>query len=282
MLGRTDMPATNSQKRRIALLALLAAAATALGAPGAGAPAPGAQSTPNTLSKEELSDGWRLLWDGRTTAGWRSARGEEFPRQSWALTNGELQVVSSGNGEAQTGGDIITRERFSNFELKVDFKATPGCNSGIKYFVHPNLSPVTGTGAKAAVGSAIGYEYQVLDDARHPDAKLGRDGDRTLASLYDLLPASKDKKPKPIGEWNTARIVVRGNHIEHWLNGEKVLDYNRKSSQFQQAFSQSKFRNMPEYATWIYGPILLQEHGSDVAFRNVKILVLPNETEKHP
>ena len=223
-----------------------------------------------------------MLWNGHSTTGWRGAKSEAFPTRSWKLENGELAVVATGNAEAQAGGDIITLQLFTNFDLKVDFKCSPGCNSGIKYFVHPNLAPVTGTGAKAAVGSAIGYEYQVLDDARHPDAKLGHDGDRTLASLYDLLPASKDKKPKPIGEWNTARIVVRGNHIEHWLNGEKVLDYDRRSPQFQQAFARSKFRNMPEYATWTYGPILLQEHGSDVAFRNVKIRVLPTETEKQP
>ena len=237
-----------------------------------------AEPTPNTLTAEEKQEGWRLLWDGKTSYGWRSANSEEFPEKSWILTNGEMEVVSSGNAEAQAGGDIITREQFSNFELKVDFKLTPGCNSGIKYFVHPNIDPVTGTGAKASVGSAIGYEYQVLDDLRHPDAKLGRNGDRTLGSLYDLLPASQDKPVNPIGEWNTAHIIVRGNHIQHWLNGKKILDYDRTSPEFKDAFEKSKFRHISGFPTWTEGHILLQEHGSRVAFRNVKIRVLPPST----
>ena len=165
------------------LLAPLALATPALAAPG-GTPNPAdAQPPANTLTQQEKREGWRLLWDGRTTAGWRGAKTDEFPRRSWLIKDGELTVVASGNAEAQAGGDIITRDRFSDFELKVDFKASPGCNSGIKYFVHPNLDPLTGTGAKASAGSAIGYEYQILDDARHPDAKLGRNGNRTLGSL---------------------------------------------------------------------------------------------------
>jgi hypothetical protein len=230
---------------------------------------------PNTLTYKEKKAGWRLLWDGRTTDGWRSARSDAFPATSWVIRNGELCVTNDNGGESAAGGDIITRDRFSNFELLVDFKLTPGCNSGIKYFVQPDLKPVTGTGAAASVGSAIGPEYQLLDDARHPDARLGRDGDRTLGSLYDLMAASKNKKPNFIGEWNTARIVVRGHHVEHWLNGRKILFYTRGSSAFRKAVAESKFKNIPDFGEWPDGHILLQEHGSSVSFRNIKIHVLP-------
>jgi len=143
--------------------------------------------------------------------------------------------------------------------------------------VHPNLDPITGTGAKASVGSAIGYEYQVLDDLLHPDAKLGRNGNRTLGSLYDLLPAAASKQPNPVGEWNTAQIIVRGNHVEHWLNGEKILQYDRTSPEFLDAFAHSKFKGIAEFPRWPDGYLLLQEHGNEVSYRNVKIHVL---TEK--
>jgi hypothetical protein len=235
---------------------------------------PVAELPPNTLTEKEVKAGWRLLWDGKTTDGWRSAKSNEFPKESWVIKDGELSVTNDNGGESAAGGDIITRERFSNFELVADFKITPGCNSGIKIFVQPNLNPIAGTGATTNVGSAIGLEYQILDDARHPDAKLGRDGDRTLGSLYDLFPADKDKQPNYIGEWNTARIVVRGNHVEHWLNGKKILSYTRGSAAFRKAVADSKFKNIPGFGEWPDGHILLQEHGSPVSFRNIKIRVL--------
>jgi hypothetical protein len=227
----------------------------------------------NTLTPAEQAAGWRLLWDGKTTAGWRSAKSATFPKQGWHIHDGVLVVHASKGAESAAGGDIITEERFSNFELLVDFKITPGANSGIKYFVQPNLDPITGTGAKTATGSAIGLEFQILDDARHPDAKQGRDGNRTIGSLYDLLTAAADKQPNPVGEWNTARIVVNGNRVEHWLNGGKLLEFERGSAAFRQLVAQSKYKTIPGFGEWPDGHILLQEHGDEVSFRNIKIRV---------
>ncbi|MDI1248102.1 MAG: DUF1080 domain-containing protein [Lacunisphaera sp.] len=228
----------------------------------------------NTLTAAEKAAGWRRLWDGRTGDGWRSAQAASFPAKGWMMQDGVLHVLDSGGAEAVGGGDIITREQFSHFELTVDFRLTPGANSGIKYFVQPNLDPVTGTGAKAAAGSAIGLEFQLLDDALHPDAKLGRDGNRTVGSLYDLLPAAAGKQPAPIGGWNTARILVQGDQVEHWLNGTKVLEYERGSAAFRTAVAASKYKNIPGFGEWPSGHILLQEHGNRVSFRNVKLRVL--------
>ena len=234
------------------------------------------KSENNTLSEPEKADGWKLLWDGKTTDGWHSPKSDEFPTKSWSLQDGELSVVSSGNAESQAGGDIITRDRYSNFELVADFKTTPGCNSGIKIFVQPDLSPVDPkTGVKADVGSAIGMEFQILDDEHHPDAKLGRAGDRTIGSLYDLIPAPKTKKVMPVGEWNHARILSQGKHVEFWLNGEKTVEFERGSAAFRDTVAQSKFKNIPNFGEWVDGHILLQEHGSVVSFRNIKLRELP-------
>ncbi len=230
---------------------------------------------PNTLTEKEAKAGWRLLWDGNTTDGWRSAKAEAFPTNGWTIQDGSLNVQENSGAESAGGGDIITRERFSNFELVADFKITPGANSGIKYFVQPNLDPVTGSGAKTTIGSAIGLEFQILDDTRHPDAKMGRDGNRTLGSLYDLMPADKSKQPNPIGEWNTARIRVRGNGVEYWLNGKKILSYTRGSAAFRKAVAGSKYKDIPGFGEWADGHILFQEHGNEVSFRNLKIRVLP-------
>lgn len=234
-----------------------------------------AEPTPvNTLSDAEKAAGWRLLWDGQTTTGWRAAKTESFPRRGWQMSNGVLTVLPSDGGESTGGGDIISQERFSEFELLVDFKITEGANSGIKYFVQPNLRPIDKvTGKPTAIGSAIGLEFQILDDVRHPDAKLGKNGNRTIGSLYDLIPAAADKKTNPIGEWNTARIVVTGQHVEHWLNGQKVLEYERGSEAYRKIVAGSKYKDIPEFGEWADGHILLQDHGNLVSFRNIKIRV---------
>ncbi|MCW5554947.1 MAG: DUF1080 domain-containing protein [Verrucomicrobiae bacterium] len=228
---------------------------------------------PNSLTESEKSAGWRLLWDGKTTAGWRDVKSELFPSQKWKIADGVLTVLAANDPLSVGRGSIITREQFANFELSVDFKLTPGANSGIKYFVQSNLDPENKTGA----GPSVGCEFQILDDERHPDARMGREGNRTLGSLYDVIPAATEKKPKPIDEWNTARILVKGRHVEHWLNGEKILEYERGSEEFRGRVAQSKFSHIPAFGEWPTGHILLQEHGDQVHFRNIKIRVLSAE-----
>ena len=220
-------------------------------------------STPNTLSEAEKAAGWRLLWDGKTSKGWRSAKAREFPKSGWEIKDGMLIINESGGGESASVGDIITEEKFSDFELSVDFKITPGANSGIKFFVDPELNK--------GPGSSIGPEFQILDDARHPDAKLGRNGNRTIGSLYDLIPAPKDKKVNPVGEWNNARILARGKRVTYWLNGMKTVEFERGTKQWRDMVADSKYKVWPGFGELPQGHILLQDHGNLVFYRNIKI-----------
>jgi hypothetical protein len=220
-------------------------------------------SMDNKLSPSEVSAGWKLLWDGKTTTGWKSSNAENFPTKGWKIENGVLKVLSAKGAESANGGDIITTAKYSNFELQVDFMLTKGANSGIKYFVNPDLNK--------GPGSAIGCEFQILDDAVHPDAKLGINGNRTLASLYDLIPASTDKPFKGVGEWNRASIKVNGNHVEHWLNGVKVVEYERNNQMWRALVAYSKYKNWPAFGEAVSGNILLQDHGDEVHFKNIKI-----------
>ncbi|WP_241242035.1 3-keto-disaccharide hydrolase [Sphingobium algorifonticola] len=224
----------------------------------------------NRLTDAERASGWTLLWDGKTTRGWRGAKLDTFPPKGWSISDGMLTVEASAGYESRNGGDIITIREFSDFELSVDFRLTPGANSGIKYFVDPNLLK--------GEGSAIGLEYQLLDDERHPDAKMGRDGNRTLGSLYDLItaknlsdPDSSGKRFNPPGEWNRATLIVRGAKVEHWLNGFKVVEYERGSPEFRALVAQSKYKDWPRFGEWEKGPILLQDHGDKVDFRSIKL-----------
>ncbi|WP_037318350.1 DUF1080 domain-containing protein [Salegentibacter sp. Hel_I_6] len=220
--------------------------------------------TKNRLTTAEEKNGWEMLWDGETTNGWRGARLDEFPKEGWKIEDGVLTVLASGGGESEAGGDIVTKELYGDFELKVDFKITEGANSGIKYFVDTDLNK--------GPGSSIGLEYQILDDELHPDAKLGNhDGSRTMASLYDLIQADPDKPVNPVGEWNTAHIISKGNKVEHWLNGVKVLEYERKSEDYRKLVAESKYVDWPDFGEAEEGHILLQDHGNEVSFKNIKI-----------
>lgn len=228
--------------------------------------------TKNQLLHNEKLDGWQLLWNGRDSTGWKGAKLDHFPKKGWIVENGELIVLASGGAESAAGGDIVTLEEFEDFELQLEFKLTEGANSGIKYYVDTDLNQ--------GEGSAIGLEYQILDDAVHPDAKLGNhEGSRTLASLYDLIKAHPDKPVNPIGEWNHVRILSVDRQVEHWLNGMKVLEFERGSEDFRKLVSESKYRIWPNFGEAESGPILLQDHGDRVAFKNIKIRPINKETE---
>lgn len=216
----------------------------------------------NTVSEREARNGWKLLWDGKTTNGWRGAKLDEFPSKGWVIEDGILKVLKSDGGESTNGGDIVTTRPYKNFMLSVDFKITEGANSGIKYFVDTNLNKGS--------GSAIGCEFQILDDAKHPDAKLGVKGNRTLGSLYDIIPAPLDK-PFKKGSFNTALVIVKGNHVEHWLNGVKIVEYERNNQMWQALVDFSKYKNWPSFGNAEEGLLLLQDHGDEVWFKNVKI-----------
>jgi hypothetical protein len=209
----------------------------------------------NKLTQKEISDGWQLLWDGKTNTGWRSYNKPTFPETGWEMKDGMLTVLPpQGN---KSGGDIITIKSYKNFELSIDFMYTPGANSGIKYFVDGKTN--------------VSCEYQVLDDKLHPDAKLGLNGDRTLAGLYDLIPPKKDKKDNGPNNWNTAKIVVKGNHVEHWLNGQMTVSYERGDAAWKALVETSKFKGSPNFGEAAEGHILLQDHGNKVSYRNLKI-----------
>lgn len=221
-------------------------------------------NTLNNLTEYEKSKGWKLLFNGQNSEGWKGAYKETFPESGWGIADGILTISKSDGGESTNAGDIVTVEKFSAFDLAFDFKLTEGANSGVKYFV---------TLSEGNKGSAIGLEYQVLDDEKHPDAKMGREGNRTLASLYDLIKAAKQPRfLKPIGEWNKGRVVVTpDNKVTHYLNGIKVVEYQRGSQEFRDLVAISKYKIWPNFGEAAEGHILLQDHGDEVSFKNIKL-----------
>lgn len=213
---------------------------------------------PNTLSEAEKKEGWKLLWDGKTTEGWRSIKAEAWPERGWKIEDGVLRI------EAKSGaGDLITKEKFGDFELKLDFKMSPKSNSGIKLFIESEPGQVK--------LKALGPEFQILDDERHPDAKNGKDGNRTVGSLYDLIAAPKDKKVAPIGEWNQAHIISKGKKVTFKLNGEVSAEFERGSEKWHEMIAGSKYKRHKGFGEAETGHILLQDHFDLVFFRNIKI-----------
>jgi hypothetical protein len=219
---------------------------------------------PNNISAQEQKNGVVLLWDGKSTAGWRGAYKDKFPDKGWEIKDGTISVVKSSGAESQNGGDIISTGEYGFMDLQFEFKLTEGANSGVKYFV---------TEKEGNNGSAIGLEYQVLDDEKHPDAKQGVVGNRTLASLYDLIPSVKVRRGlHKIGEWNNGRVIVYpDNRVEHWLNGYKVVEYTRGSPTYAALVARSKYAQWENFGMSDKGHILLQDHGDSVSFRSIKI-----------
>jgi len=215
----------------------------------------------NILTKKEVKDGWKLLFDGSTAAGWMNAKTMVFPASGWDVKDGTLTVnpESKKTGE---GGDIVTTGKFRNFELSVDFMYTTGANSGIKYFVD--------TEAENGSLASIGCEYQILDDKNHPDAKAGFAGNRTLSGLYDLI-APKNVKDNGPNQWNRAKIVVNGNKVQHWLNDTMTVEYERSTPAWRDLVATSKFKPVKGFGETAEGRILLQDHAAKVSFKNIKI-----------
>jgi len=211
---------------------------------------------PNTLTDAEKKAGWILLFDGHSLDGWRGYKKPDAIDSRWKAEDGSLALPPDNGKDTHGQRDIITKDTFEQFELVVDWKIAPGGNSGIKYFVLEDRD------------SAIGHEYQVIDDERHPDAKVGPH--RQTAAFYDVLQAN-DRPLKPAGEWNTTRIIVRGQTVEHWLNGKKVLQYELNSRALNAAIEKSKFKGMEQFGKRQNAHILLQDHGNQVWFRNIKI-----------
>jgi hypothetical protein len=214
------------------------------------ATAPIACAADNELTQAERAAGWQLLFDGKTLSGWHGYR--DAPITGWEIQDGTLHAIGKTAGVA-----LVSSKAFSDFELSWEWKIAPSGNNGIKYFV------------TEARPSAPGHEYQMLDDDNHPDGKIGPH--RQTAAFYDVLPPAADKPRKPIGEWNTSKLVVRGNHVEHWLNGRQVLAYELGSPAVTAGIAKSKFAHEPGFGDKITGPIMLTYHNDDCWYRSIKL-----------
>lgn len=210
---------------------------------------------PNTLTDKERENGWQLLFDGHSTEHWRGIYLDHFPEKAWKVENGMLIIQETENREDR-GGAIITRDQYSSFELSLEFKYSENANSGIKYFVLERPDTTLKHG--------LGLEYQIWNDEQE------RVADQKLAALYDLIPAER-KEVNPVGDWNKARIIVDGSRVEHWLNGNKVVEFDRHSDEFRELVAESKYDGIEEFGEYPQGHILLQDEGLYNAFRNIKI-----------
>ncbi len=231
--------------------------------------ADGNGAAPNRLTAAERAAGWKLLFDGQTFDGWRGLGYPNVPTAHWTIENGAIKKIASGkvpvqaDGQPKEGGDLMTEATFRDFELAWDWRITPGGNSGVKYNVSEELST-----AMAPPHAAKGFEYQMLDDDRHSDGKLPT---HRAGALYDLIAPPADKPIKPVGEWNHSVIVFDGNHGEHWLNGRKIVEYELGSPAMNAALARSKYASIPWFAVRRAGHIVLQDHGDEVYFRDIKV-----------
>lgn len=203
-----------------------------------------------------------VLFNGTSTDAWKDIKSDNFPENGWVVKDGVLTVLPKTDKQ-EGGHDIITKEQFSNFELELEVRLSEGANSGVKYMVVDSYP-----GKK---GQYLGLEYQLIDNENHADALLGRDGNRKMATLYDIYPVAGKLKINPPGKWNKVKIIVDWNHVEHWLNGKKAVEYNRDSDNYKEMVRLSKYNELKDFGEQEKGHILLQGHGNEVSFRNIKI-----------
>jgi Domain of Unknown Function (DUF1080) len=244
--------------RRLRVIVPAVAVAAALAVPAA------AQQSADAAAKKptagQNATGWIDLFDGKSLEGWRGYKKSDANGTRWRVENGTLTLPPASGADTKGALDIISKEKFERFELTWEWKASQGANSGVKYFVLEDMD------------AAIGHEYQIIDDERHADAKIGPK--RQTAALYDVLPAS-NRPVKPAGDWNQSRVIVRGPEVEHWLNGTKVLTYRLDSDELKKAIADSKFKTVERFGKLHNGHILLQDHGDQVSYRNIRIRRLP-------
>ncbi len=275
------MPNPRRRARRLALAAALlggpAAARPAGAQPAAPRPAPAAApaaapapgDAPNTLSAAERAAGWRLLFDGRSFAGWRGLGRDTVPTAHWQVEGGAIKKIPSGqvpvqaDGQPVGGGDLMTEATYGDFELTWEWRVSPGGNSGVKYNVSEELST-----SVPPRNAAKGFEYQMIDDDRHPDGRLVK---HKTGDLYDLIASGDRKQVRPAGEWNRSRLVFRGTHGEHWLNGAKVVEYDLGTPAMRAALAASKYKDWAWFGERRRGHLVLQDHNDAVWFRSLKL-----------
>lgn len=229
----------------------------------------GAQTKPNVLTAAERNAGWQLLFDGHSLTGWHALGFTAMPKGLWAVENGAIKHLVKTKGALQPDGqplvgfDLISDSSYQNFELSWSWKISRAGNSGMKYNVSEELST-----SMSPPHAAKGWEYQMIDDAKNEDNKLAT---HRSGALYDLFAPNAKKRVKPAGQWNRARLVFRGNHGEHWLNDQKVVEFNLGTAHMDSLLAASKYKTIPGFGQKRTGHIVLQDHGDEVYFRNLKV-----------
>lgn len=227
----------------------------------------------NALTNAERGAGWKLLFDGLTLNGWRGLGYDSVPTAHWKVEDGAIKKIPSGSvpkmpdGQPAQGGDLMSIEAFGDFELSWEWKVAPGANSGVKYNVSEQFSL-----ANAANHAALGFEYQILDDSLAEDNKIPT---HRAGALYDLIAPNESKRVRPAGQWNESRLVFRGNHGEHWLNGRKIVEYDLGTPRMDSLLALSKYKSIKGFADRRVGHIILQDHGDEVSYRSIKIKTAP-------